>query len=128
MAKKRVMVVDDEEHFLKIVKLNLEATKNFEVLTLNSAENIVAEVNRFCPDVILLDLLLPSMGGIEACEALNNDPVGSKIPIVIISALDKETDKLKAFKLGVVDYITKPIDVNTMVAVIEKALRGFNQR
>ena len=127
MAKKRIMMIDDEEHFLKLAKLNLEATGSYEVLTLSSAENIIAHVHRFKPDVILLDLLMPSMGGLEACEALNNDETGRKIPVIIISALDKEKDKLKAFKLGVVDYLTKPIDIKMMVAVIEKALRGFDQ-
>ena len=127
MPRKRIMVVDDEEQFLKLVKLNLEATGDYEVCILESAENIVAHVHRFKPEVICLDLLMPSMGGIEACEALNSDSDGCKIPIVIMSALDKEKDKLKAFKLGVVDYLTKPVDIKTMLAAIEKALRGFSE-
>lgn len=117
------MVVDDEENFLKIVKLNLEESGQYEVLTLPNAKNIISEMHRFRPDVLLLDLLMPSEGGIEVCEELNNDALGSKTPIIIVSGLDKEQDKLKAYKLGVVEYLTKPIDLKTMMNVIEKVLR-----
>ncbi|MDP3732441.1 MAG: response regulator [Candidatus Omnitrophota bacterium] len=123
MEKKKVMVVDDEEELLKIVKLNLEETNQYDVMTLSSAKDIISHVHAFRPDIILLDLLMPGIGGIEACEILNNDPVGRRIPIIIVSALDKEQDKLKAYKLGVVDYITKPIGKDNLVAKIEKVLR-----
>lgn len=125
MGKRKVMVVDDEENFLKIVKLNLEESGQYEVLTLPNAKNIISEMHRFRPDVLLLDLLMPSEGGIEVCEELNNDALGSKVPIIIVSGLDKEQDKLKAYKLGVIEYLTKPIDLKTMMNVIEKALRKF---
>lgn len=125
MAKKKIMVVDDEEQFLLLVKMNLEQTGHYEVLTLDSADHLIERVRDFRPDVIFLDMLMPKIGGIEACEALNNDEIGCKVPIVIISALEKEQDKLKAFRLGVVDYLTKPVDIKTMFAAIDKALRGF---
>jgi CheY-like chemotaxis protein len=123
MKKKKVMVVDDEKNFLRLVKMNLEETTEYEVLTLSSAKDIVVQVNNFTPDIILLDLVMPTIGGIEACELLNNDPVGRKTPIIILSALDKEVDKLKAYKLGVVDYLTKPVEINDILSAIEKALR-----
>ena len=122
MKKSRVMIVDDEEDFLKIVKLNLEASGKYEVLTLVSAKNIISEVHNFTPDIILLDLLMPMIGGIEVCEMLNKDSIGKDTPIIIVSALEKDQDKLKAYKEGIVDYLTKPIENSELIARIEKAL------
>ena len=123
MEKKRIMIVDDEEHFLRITKLNLEKTGRFEVMTLSRAENIIAELHKYRPDVILLDMLMPKLGGIEACDMLNKDPIGKGIPIIILSALDKEKDRLKAYKSGVVDYLVKPIEKNDLINKIDKALQ-----
>lgn len=123
LEKKKIMVVDDEEDFLRITKLNLEGTEKYEVKTLPNAKNIVEEFRAFQPDLLLLDMLMPTIGGIEVCEMLNKEGVAKNTPIIILSALDKKTDKLKAFKQGVVDYITKPIEKDTIIAKIEKALQ-----
>ncbi|MDD4953863.1 MAG: response regulator [Candidatus Omnitrophica bacterium] len=122
MEKRRVMIIDDEEDFLKVIKLNLEGTGKFEVDTLSSAKDIIPRMHSFRPEVILLDLLMPGIGGIEACEMLNSDPIGQGLPIIILSALDKETDKVNAYKRGVVDYLTKPIGKDLLISKIEKAL------
>lgn len=123
MAKKKVLIVDDEKDFLKIAKLNLEATNNYEVAVSSTAKDIIPQVHAFRPDIILLDIIMPSLGGIEACEMLNNDPVGMGTPIIILSALDKEQDKMKAYKLGIVDYLVKPIEKDELIKKIEKALQ-----
>ncbi|MBU0634302.1 MAG: response regulator [Candidatus Omnitrophica bacterium] len=122
MEKKRVLMIDDEEDFLALSKLNLEETGNYEVMTLSSAREVLHEVHKFTPQVIILDLIMPSIGGLEVCEMLNNDALGEKVPIIILSALGKEVDKLKAFKLGVVDYMVKPIRTEDLIKKIEKAL------
>ena len=123
MEKKRVMVVDDDERSLKLTKLHLEQTGTYDVMTLSGAKEMISHTHSFKPDIILLDLLMPAMGGIEACEMLNNDPIGKGIPIIILSSLDKDVDKLKAYKGGVVDYLVKPIEKNGLLTKIEKALR-----
>ncbi len=126
MKKKKIMLVDDEQDFTGILKLNLEE-RGYEVIVLSSAKDIVAQVDKHKPDCLLLDLLMPEIGGIDACGMLNNSPVGSKTPIVILSALNKDIDKLKAYQLGVLSYVTKPIEIDAVVAVIEKvtAAKGF---
>ena len=118
--KKKVLVVDDEADFLKILKINLEETNNYEVLTLSSANDIVSQLHIFKPDIILLDILMPGIDGIETCEMLNKDPMGEHIPIIMLSALDKDVDKLKTFKAGVTDYLVKPIKKEDLISKIEK--------
>jgi DNA-binding response OmpR family regulator len=124
MAKIKVMLIDDELDFLKMVKLNLEETGKFEVLALSGANEIIAHLHSFKPDVILLDMVMPGIGGIEVCEMLNKDSLGQTLPILILSALDKDKDKLMAFKKGVVSYLTKPIEKDVLIAKIENSLRS----
>ena len=123
MEKKRILVVDDEVNITSMIKTRLEYTGEYEVRTLSDAKNIVLEVRTFKPDCILLDLLMPEIGGIEVCQMLNNDPLGITIPIIVISALDKNVDKIKAYKLGVVDYLTKPFEAQALLHVVEKAVK-----
>jgi len=120
--KRRILLIDDEEDFLGMTKLNLERENKYQVAILSSAEELIPYVHRFNPDVILLDMLMPVIGGLEACEMLNKDPVGRRIPIIALSALDKDTDKLKAYRAGIIDYIIKPIYIEDLIAKIEKAL------
>lgn len=123
MSKKiRVLVVNDEAEFLKITKINLEETGRFEVKTLIGAKGLIETVHIFKPDVIVLDLIMPGIGGLEACDILNNDPEGQKIPIVVLSALEKDSDKLAAYKKGVVDYLVKPVEKRELIAKIEKVI------
>jgi len=124
MKKRKILIVDDEEAFLNATKLVLEDTQKYEVLTLTCGEEIITHVNQFEPDIILLDILMPKIGGLDICEKLNQDYKGRAIPIIVISALVEQQDQLKAYKKGVVDYLTKPIDHNLLVARIEKAIRG----
>ena len=126
MGKKKVMIVDDEEYFLKTIKSIFEISGKFEVMDLLDAKDIISQVKIFKPDIILLDLLIAPIGGMEACEMLNDDPVTRTIPVVILSALDKDVDKLKAYKLGIVDYIEKPIKTEHLIAKIEKVLENRN--
>ena len=123
MADKRVMVINDEEDFLKITRLTLEHTGKYEVLTLANPKDVLDQLVMFKPDVILLDILIPATGGIEICQMLNNHPFGKTVPIIIISALEKTADKLKAYKAGVVGYLVKPIEKENLINAIEKALQ-----
>ncbi|MBU1062432.1 MAG: response regulator transcription factor [Candidatus Omnitrophica bacterium] len=124
MDKKRVLIVDDEKDLCRILKLNLEDTDKYEVLTLSTPRDILSHVQSFKPDVILLDLLMPELNGIEACEMLNKSPVdGKKIPIIIISALDKDEDKIRAYKKGASDYLVKPVERDELIAKIENILQ-----
>lgn len=122
MEKRRVLVVDDEENLRKLLKLNLEATGKFMVETLANVKDLLDTLHMFKPEVILLDMLMPGLGGLEACEMLNRDPLGQGVPIIVLSSLAKDGDKRAAYGKGVVDYLVKPIEKDDLVAKIEKAL------
>lgn len=123
MDKKKIMVIDDEKDFLKITKMNLEATGKYDVMVLSSAKDLISHVRSFKPNLILLDMIMPEIGGIEGCEILYNDTFGRTIPIIILSALTKEKDKAKAYMSGVKDYLVKPVDKNELIYKVEKVLK-----
>ncbi len=123
MKKKKVMVVDDELDLLKMLKLNLENTDKYEVQTMSDAGNIIALVKLFQPDIILMDILMPKVNGAQACKMLKDDPEVRHIPIITLTALDTEKDKIIMFGLGVADFLTKPIGHDELITKIEKVLK-----
>ncbi|MFC1631136.1 PleD family two-component system response regulator [Candidatus Omnitrophota bacterium] len=126
MEKKKVMVIDDEENALLLVKKILE--DKYEVLTLSDATEVLAQVGKFKPDVILLDILMPAIGGIEVCQMLSEDPIGKNIPIIAFSALERTAVKLKQLKPMVLDYCIKPVGMHELIAKIEKVLREAKEQ
>ncbi|MBN1871792.1 MAG: response regulator [Candidatus Omnitrophica bacterium] len=123
MAKRKIMIVDDEKDFLDIVKLNLEHTGRYKVKTLSSSTGIIDKVKDFKPDLIIMDLLMPVLGGIEACLLLRKDPVARRVPVIVLSALEKEEDRKKADSVGAIDYIVKPINVSNLLERIDSAIK-----
>ncbi len=121
MKKKKILLIDDEQDFTNLVTMRLEHY-GYEIKVLSTAKDILASVHEFIPDVILLDLLMPGLGGIETCQMLDQDPIGMNVPIIVLSGLDKESDKLKAYQCGVVDYIVKPIDWDALIRSIKKSI------
>ncbi|MFH1594136.1 MAG: response regulator [Candidatus Omnitrophota bacterium] len=127
MAKTRVMVVDDEEHFLIIIKVNLQNTGRFEVMTLRRATDLVSKAQAFKPDIIFLDILMPHIDGFEACKMLKADPSTKDIPIIALTALDTDKDKNAMLKLGASSFLTKPIEKDELIAKIDNVL-GFKKQ
>lgn len=117
--KKKVFIAEDEDDSLQSLK-KLLTMSDFEVDGTTNSKEIISRVKSYKPDIILLDLLMPNLGGMEICEMLNNDTEVKHIPIIIISALGSETDIKKAYQLGVVDYITKPYEYKNVIAKINK--------
>ena len=123
MRKKKVMIVDDEKIFLSMVKSALELKDKYEVLTLSNTKGIIPNVYNFKPDIILLDLVISPIGGLQVCKVLSEDQNTQCIPIIIISALDQDLQNLKACNEAIVGYLMKPIQINTILSVVEKELR-----
>ena len=122
--KRKILAIDDEKDFLKILKLNLEQTGNYEVITSSDVGDIVRLINSSRPDVILLDILMPGVTGFEVLDMIKSDHVGAGTPVIALSALENDPDKLTAYKKGVVGYLTKPISKEDVIRKIEKVIEA----
>ncbi len=119
--KKRILIADDDAVVLTSLK-KLLVISGFEVNVATSARDILSIVKSFKPQLILLDLLMPDLGGLEICDILNKDSQTQGIPIIILSAVGNYTDIRKAYKLGVIGYITKPYEFPQLLKGIQKAI------
>ncbi|MFA5389174.1 MAG: response regulator [Candidatus Omnitrophota bacterium] len=124
MDKKKILIIDDEEDFTKLIKSNLELTGNYEVKTENKSMYGFIAAKEFKPDLILLDVMMPGMDGGDVCNQLGGDRDTKDIPVVFLTAVVKQ-DEIKE-KNGVIGgraFISKPIDVEKLVDIIEKNIR-----
>lgn len=104
-----ILVVDDARGNLMLLTKCLEAV-GYEVRPAISGKAALEAASKYVPDMVLLDINMPDMDGYEVCKAFKGDAKLKEVPIIFISALDAPTDKVKAFKAGGVDYVTKPIN------------------
>lgn len=120
--KKRILIIDDDPAALSSLK-ELLALSGYAVETIQETKgDIIHRIKASMPNLILLDLLMPHLGGFEVCELLNKDKETQGIPIVIVSALVKDADIKRAYLLGVIGYVSKPYDFSKLLQEINKAL------
>jgi two-component system KDP operon response regulator KdpE len=119
----RILVVDDEIEIVRALQRSLVA-HGYEVFTAGSGEEALEEVERHRPDLILLDLGLPGISGLEVCKRVRAE---SSLPIIVLSVKDTERDKVLALDLGADDYVSKPFGINEVLARIRVALRHSAQ-
>ena len=124
---KKVFICDDDEDVLTSLRKLLELS-GFEVKTTKKPREVAAIIKAFQPDVILLDLLMPDIGGLEICETLNKDEATRGIPIIVISALTDYMDIKRAYKTGVIGYFTKPYDFKDVLKDINKAISSKRRK
>lgn len=111
----KVLVVDDSPPVCQTLSVAL-SRNGYEVFSANNGKTALNIVENEQPDIILLDIIMPVMGGYDVCRQLKSDENTRMIPVIFISALDEETDKLEGFKLGAADYITKPFQIPELLA------------
>jgi two-component system alkaline phosphatase synthesis response regulator PhoP len=122
MAKERILLVDDEEDLLELMSYNL--TKDgYRVRCVATGEAAVQQARSDAPDLVVLDLLLPNIDGLEVCKLLKNDARTRHIPVVMLTAKGEEADVVTGLELGADDYITKPFSPRVLVARIKAVLR-----
>jgi len=121
MSKKRIFAVDDQEEVLSLLNDSL-SDYGFEVMICKEPKDVLGSIKSFNPDLILLDLGMPDLGGFEICEILNNDPQTRGIPIIIISGFGDLDDVKKAYKLGAVSYFVKPFALSDLSKEISKVI------
>ena len=122
MSRPSVLVVDDEEDILALVRYNLERN-GFEVETAASGEEALAAVARRRPDLLVLDLMLPGVDGLEVCRQLRKRPETVQLPIVMLSARGEEAEIVAGLELGADDYVPKPFSPSVLIARIKAVLR-----
>jgi len=123
MGKNKIMIIDDERGAVDLLKHRLES-EDYQVFALSDAKGALSELHGFAPDLIILDLLMPEYGGLDICEMLNKDPIGSSTPIIVVSGLNKDVDKKKAYSLGIEEYFVKPVDIDVLLAAIKKVIKN----
>ena len=122
MPKETILIVDDEEDILELVSYNL--TKGgYKVFTAATGEEALEIARSELPDLILLDLMLPGLDGLEVGRILKNDPSTQPIPIVMLTAKGSETDVVVGLEIGADDYITKPFSPKILMARVKAVLR-----
>ncbi|MBL7170482.1 MAG: response regulator [Candidatus Omnitrophica bacterium] len=125
MGLTRILIIDDEENFCKLVKMNLELLGDLSVTIATNGKMGIKLAKKTKPDLILLDMLMPGMKGLEVLERLKKDENTMAIPVVMLSAIGDEPSKTRAMELYDEEYITKPIDGPQLKAKIEEVLRRF---
>jgi two-component system, OmpR family, alkaline phosphatase synthesis response regulator PhoP len=120
MAK--ILIVEDMESVVVLLRSLLER-EGFQVTTAQDGLEALEAVRRDKPDLVLLDLILPGLDGLEVCRRIRHDPVTAHLPIIILSGKEEETDKVIGLEIGADDYITKPFQANELIARVKSRLR-----
>jgi two-component system, OmpR family, phosphate regulon response regulator PhoB len=114
--------VDDEHDLLTLLDFNLRAA-GFETLLAPSGEVALAQLRQRLPDLILLDLMLPDISGIELHRQIKSDPRTGRVPVIMLTAKGAEVDRVVGFELGAEDYVTKPFSVRELILRVRAVLR-----
>ncbi len=122
MGKERILVVDDEEDILELVRYHL-TREGYQLALAETGEDAMKKVKQESFDLILLDLMLPGLDGLEVAKALKNEPKTKSIPIIMLTAKGEDADVVAGLELGADDYITKPFSPRVLLARVKAMLR-----
>lgn len=118
----RILVVDDEPDLLELVRVNL-AESGFQVEVTPSGRDALVRLRRAPPDLLVLDLMMPDLGGTEICRQIRATPELSDLPIIMLTAKAQELDRVVGFELGADDYVTKPFSPRELSLRVKAVLR-----
>ena len=122
MPKGRILIIDDEKDIIELVRYNLEQ-EGFQVTGALDGESGLNNAIREMPDLVLVDLMLPGMDGLEICRSLRADKRTAPIPIIMLTAKSGESDRVVGLELGADDYVTKPFSPRELAARVKAVLR-----
>ncbi len=120
-TKPKILVIDDEPDAVELVEFN-QKQAGFEVITAADGAEALRQGRSHLPDLVVLDLMLPEIDGLEVCKLLRHDPTTAAIPIVMVTAKAAEVDRILGLELGADDYVTKPFSPRELVLRIKKIL------
>lgn len=121
--KPTILIVDDEPDAIELIDFNLRAA-GFRTAAAMSGDEALKQAREVLPDLIVLDLMLPEVDGLEVCKILRRDPATSSVPIVMLTAKASELDRILGLELGADDYVTKPFSPRELVLRIKRLLRN----
>jgi len=124
---KTILVIEDEPDIRALIEFNLKKF-DYNVLLSSNGETGLKHVRSYEPDLILLDLMLPGIQGLDVCRVIKSDPNLKNTPIVILSALGQEEDIVKGLEAGADDYVTKPFSLDILNARIKTVLRRYSKK
>jgi two-component system, OmpR family, alkaline phosphatase synthesis response regulator PhoP len=129
MPKGTILVIDDEADLVELVRYNL-VREGFQVIAANDGESGLRFAGQKSPDLVVVDLMLPGIDGLEVCRRLRSESRTFRLPIIMLTAKSSESDRVVGLEMGADDYITKPFSPSELVARIKALLRraaGFAQ-
>ena len=124
-APKKILVIDDETDVTELLSYTLKA-KGFSVETLNDPNRGIGFARSFLPDLIVLDVMMPDLNGIQICRMLRADPKLKKVPVIFLTAKAEESDRIQGLETGADDYLCKPFSTKELVLRVQTILRRVN--
>ena len=125
--REKILIVEDEKDIIKMLEYNLKK-EGFRILSVQDGEDALDSANKERPDLIILDLMLPGMDGLEVCRNLKGDTKTASIPLIMLTAKSQESDKVVGLELGADDYMTKPFSPRELIARIKAVLRRVKEK
>jgi two-component system phosphate regulon response regulator PhoB len=121
-SREKILVVEDEEDLVEMMSYNL-GREGFRVMASRNGLEGLRRARRDAPDLVLLDLMLPDVDGLEVCRRLRRDPLTARLPVIIVTAKGEESDVVLGLGVGADDYVTKPFSPKELVARVKAVLR-----
>ncbi len=122
MARGKVLVVDDEEYIQHILSFSFGA-EGYDVVTASDGEEGIDKARNQKPDVIVMDIMMPKMDGYEACKRLKSDPQTRNIPVILLTAKGRDTDRKLGSEAGADDYVVKPFSPGRLIERVEGIMK-----
>ncbi len=123
---KKILVVDDESDVTELLAYHLKA-KGFSVEAVNNPNSSIGLARTFLPDLVILDVMMPELNGIQICRMLRADPKLKRVPVIFLTAKAEESDRIQGFETGADDYIPKPFSAKEVVLRVQSILRRVNE-
>jgi len=127
MSKANILIIEDEKDIVKMIEYNFKK-EGFKTSVARDGESGLALAKKERPDLVLLDLMLPEMDGLEVCKALKAEKKTACIPIIMVTAKSQEADKVLGLELGADDYVSKPFSPRELVARVKAVLRRAKEK
>jgi len=126
LKPKKILIVDDESDVTDLVAYHLKA-KGFQVEALNDPNSSVGVARTFMPDLVILDVMMPDLNGIQICRMLRADPKLKRVPVIFLTAKAEENDRIQGLEVGADDYISKPFSIKELILRVQSIIRRLSE-